>query len=55
MLTLNPVFPDFMSGSSTGATTHVYCKVCHRGVKMLTRGPGEFVHTLARIVNGLKT
>ena len=43
MLTLNPVFPDFASGSSTGAATHFYCKVCHRNLKMVARGPGEFV------------
>ena len=42
MLTLNPVFPDFVSGSSTGAGTHFYCKVGHRDVKMVTRGSGKF-------------
>ena len=42
MLTLNPVFPDFVSGSSTGAGTHFFCKVCLRDVKMVTRGSGEF-------------
>ena len=43
MLRLNPVYPDFVSGSSTGAATHLYCRVYHRDVKMVTRGPGEFV------------
>ena len=37
----HPVFELFMTGSSTGVATSLYCTVCERDVSMETRGVGE--------------
>ena len=41
MVTDDPVYSLFVSGSSTGCPWSFYCMICHRNVSMKTRGAGE--------------
>ena len=42
MLDLHPVFLSFASGSKSGEPMNLFCRVCHRGVRMRAHGAGEF-------------
>ena len=42
MLTLNPAYEIFVSGSKSGSDKFFFCRVCHRDVGMKAQGAGEF-------------
>ena len=41
MLGLNPLFPDFVSGSKCGSGKYFFCRVCCRDVSIKARGSRE--------------
>ena len=42
MLSLDPLYPEFVSGPKSGIGRFFFCKVCRRDVSMATRGATEF-------------
>ena len=42
MVTGNPIYELFVSGSSTGSATMFHCMICQRDVSMESRGAAEF-------------
>ena len=43
MLSLYPVFGDFVTGSQRGSAEFFFCRVCKRDIKMESHGSSEFV------------
>ena len=43
MLSLNPVYGDFVTGAKRGDAKFFYCRICKRDVKMGLHGAAEFV------------
>ena len=43
MLSLNPVYGDFVTGAKRGDAKFFYCRICKRDVKMRSHGAAEFV------------
>ena len=43
MLSLNPVYGDFVTGAKRGDAKLFYCRICKRDVKMGSHGAAEFV------------
>ena len=43
MLSLNPVYGDFVTGAKRGDAKFFYCRICKCDVKMGSHGAAEFV------------
>ena len=55
MLSLNPVYGDFVSGAKCGDAKFFHCRICKRDVKMGLHGAAEFVRNFGQKDTGRGT